>query len=178
MDGMKDDMKEKLQRLSAYRLIDVVKNYRQYGYSEKTRQIALGILEEQGITREMLKLRGEFENHTYQKAKVALDQFCSHFKILLILFFLLLITISIGNLILNSTPSYLIAGIPFLLVCAAFFVYVVKSAMAQERFYKIICREHVSHVNFIILIFFSLPFYILLYFVIRQQMRTKLKAIR
>ena len=44
------DKIERLKKLDTDKLIDVVKNYRQYGYEENLRNSAISLLEERGIT--------------------------------------------------------------------------------------------------------------------------------
>ena len=47
--------KEKLKSLSNDKLIDAVKNYRQYGYEVATRDLCLSILYERGYNNELLR---------------------------------------------------------------------------------------------------------------------------
>ena len=56
------DKIEKLKSLDNDKLIDVVKNYRQYGYSNELRTAAIEILDSRGIDQEKLKLTGNFDN--------------------------------------------------------------------------------------------------------------------
>lgn len=58
---------EKLKGLNDLKLIEAVKNYEQYGYSESLRNNAIAILESRGITVEELKATGNFENHEYRE---------------------------------------------------------------------------------------------------------------
>ena len=52
------DQLERIKTLSNDKLIDVVKNYRQYGYSDELRNVALEELQERGIDREEPSCRG------------------------------------------------------------------------------------------------------------------------
>lgn len=58
----------RLKNLSDGKLIDVVKNYRQYGYDENMRTSALSLLENRGITKKQLELTGNLENKNYDYA--------------------------------------------------------------------------------------------------------------
>lgn len=59
------DKIERLKKLDTDKLIDVVKNYRQYGYDENLRNSAISLMENRRITKEQLKLTGNFVNRTY-----------------------------------------------------------------------------------------------------------------
>ncbi len=69
---------DKLAKLSNDRLMDVVKNYKRYGYPEQYRQAALDILESRGIPFEMLKLTGNLENQELKKAEDAYSSFIAN----------------------------------------------------------------------------------------------------
>lgn len=62
------NINSKLESFNDGKLIDIVKNYKQYGYDNDLRNIALGILEKRGINKEQLELSGNFENHSYKSA--------------------------------------------------------------------------------------------------------------
>ena len=62
------DKEERLKKLDTDKLVDVVKNYRQYGYDENLRILAISILQERGITKEQLELTGNFKNASYDFA--------------------------------------------------------------------------------------------------------------
>ena len=59
------EYRRKLLNLNDKKLIDVVKNYRQYGYDEELRNTAIELLKERGITKKQLEFTGDFENRTY-----------------------------------------------------------------------------------------------------------------
>ncbi|MBL4604928.1 MAG: hypothetical protein JKY02_04490, partial [Flavobacteriaceae bacterium] len=52
------DINSKLESFDNEKLIDIVKNYQQYGYDNDLRNIAIRILEKRGIDKEQLKLSG------------------------------------------------------------------------------------------------------------------------
>jgi hypothetical protein len=66
---------DRLKNLDSDKLIDVVKNYRQYGYEEDLRTEAITILEERGISKEQLQLTGNFENKKYDNAEDLYKQY-------------------------------------------------------------------------------------------------------
>ena len=63
------DITTRLHNLDDQKLIVIVKNYRQYGYTEEIRASAISILEQRGVTKEMLIKTGNFENQDYENAK-------------------------------------------------------------------------------------------------------------
>jgi lipopolysaccharide export system permease protein len=60
---------EKFESLSEQQLINVVKNYQQYNYSEGERALVLEMLATKGVDQERLRLLGAFENKKYESAK-------------------------------------------------------------------------------------------------------------
>lgn len=57
-----DERIEKLKDLKTQNLIEVVKNYKKYNYTNEIRDQAIRILEERGISQEELKLSGNLTN--------------------------------------------------------------------------------------------------------------------
>ncbi|WP_245662346.1 hypothetical protein, partial [Tenacibaculum soleae] len=86
------NINSKLESFENGKLIDIVKNYKQYGYDNDLRNIAVGILEKRGINKEQLELTGNFENHSYESAKGIHKLFSWNSKIAFILYGIVLIT--------------------------------------------------------------------------------------
>ncbi len=63
----------RLKSMENNKLIDVVRNYRQYGYSDELRNGALAILKSREIDELELKLTGNFQNLTYDQALISYD---------------------------------------------------------------------------------------------------------
>ncbi|SNR60289.1 hypothetical protein SAMN06265371_106186 [Lutibacter agarilyticus] len=71
-------MTDKIERLKSFdseKLIDIVKNYRQYGYDENLRNDTLEILKKRGIDKEQLILTGNYKNQNYDSAKDIYESF-------------------------------------------------------------------------------------------------------
>lgn len=68
-DSMNSTQIDKLKALSDQRLQEVVRDWQVHGYDEETRQIAISILAERGITTEELKLNGYWTNHEHSAWK-------------------------------------------------------------------------------------------------------------
>ena len=87
-----EDITTRLQSLESGKLMDVVKNYRQYGYDEATRDTAIAILGERGIDREHLQRTGNLTNNAYDLAKAYLAAFNRSSGIAFVLYLLFLVT--------------------------------------------------------------------------------------
>lgn len=65
-----------LKRLDNDKLIDVVKNYKRYGYGAEIRDYAIKLLEERGWSIEDLKTFGYWENSNYEEALMQYKAYC------------------------------------------------------------------------------------------------------
>ena len=61
-----------LKRFDNDKLIDVVKNYKRYGYDDEIRDYAIRLLEERGWSVDDLKTFGYWENSDYEEALISL----------------------------------------------------------------------------------------------------------
>ncbi|MDR0546076.1 MAG: hypothetical protein LBG77_00575 [Dysgonamonadaceae bacterium] len=171
------DIEEKLKKLDAGKLMDVVKNYRQYGYDEKLRTLALSILEERGITKEQLALTGSLKNTTYDFADDLYRLFGKNSKVAFILYGVVLLT-SILSPILFKTDTF--GFFVVILKFTAYILYViflVKSFINQSQFYKAIGQDYGAE-GALVYFFIGMPFYIFMYFFFRKQMKEKMTVIK
>ena len=172
------DKIERLKLLDSEKLIDVVKNYRQYGYDEKLRNSVVEILENRGIDKEQLKLTGNFENRTYDLAQDIYAAFGRNSKIALIFYGILLITNILWQIAMrNSEVLGMMTLITFFGSLVLYFVFLVKSFMDQYQFYKAIGKEYGSE-GALLYLFLGIPFYIFSYFYFRNQMNEQMKMIK
>lgn len=171
------DYSERLQNLDDKKLMDVVKNYRQYGYDDTMRATAITILHSRGITDEQLQLTGNFENKTYNYAQEVFNAFAKNSKIAFTLYFLVLVT-NVLIPILSSTSESI--AVIFLLVnvtsLIAYFGYLIKSFLNQNRFYRIINQDYGAE-GALMYLFLGMPFYIFMYFYFKNQMKEKINLI-
>ncbi len=171
------DINTKLESFDNTKLIDIVKNYKQYGYDEGLRNIAIEILDKRGIDKEHLKLSGNFENQSYESAQRMYKSFSLNSKLAFILYIIALIS-NILILTLSGNSSVLTSTILIINWTAliAYFIFLIQSFMNQNRFYKIIGKESDSN-GILIYVFLGLPFYIFTYFYFRNQMNEEMKTI-
>ena len=119
---------ERLKNLDNKKLIDVVKNYRQYGYDENLRASAISILDARGITKEQLELTGNFDNKAYDYANQLYNSFSKNSKIAFILFLIILSTnIVIPILAVNSETLSILVLIANWVVLFGYFIFLIKS---------------------------------------------------
>tara|TARA_R110001583_G_scaffold60567_2_gene179810 strand:+ start:1008 stop:1532 length:525 start_codon:yes stop_codon:yes gene_type:complete len=169
---------ERLKNLDNKKLIDVVKNYRQYGYDENLRASAISILDARGITKEQLELTGNFDNKAYDYANQLYNSFSKNSKIAFILFLIILSTnIVIPILAVNSETLSILVLIANWVVLFGYFIFLIKSFLDQNRFYKTINQDYATE-GALMYLFLGMPFYIIMYFYFKKQMKEKIREIK
>lgn len=171
------ELQERLRKLDADKLIDVVKNYRQYGYTDAIRNYALTILEERGINKNDLQLTGNYENKTYD---FAIDLYASFKRNSANAFicYALLILIKFGapHLGVSSNYSAMVIITIYILSLAIYFIFLVRSFLNQSEFYKL-SGDDFGLGGTLLYLFLGMPFYFPMYFVFKNQMKEKMKVI-
>lgn len=168
---------ERLKNMDDNKLIDIVKNYRQYGFDNELRMAAIKILEERGIDKTILELTGNFENKTYDYARELYTSYDQNSKIAFFLYVLLLITF-IGDMIDgNNYPK--IGLIILIFECGlliAYLVFFIKSYLNLNQFFKITNSPHDSERT---IMFFTAgsALYLLMYFYYKNLMKERMKLI-
>src|SRR5579872_7022942 len=128
-------LKERLGKLDSNKLIDIVKNYRQYGYSDDVRLYAINLLEEQGISKEDLHLTGNLENATHNYAQ---DLYSSYNRNSIIAFVTYCFAIVIkGSLAYGLLLAGDIAAIVFIILIVTYLIFLLRSFLNQNDFYKL-----------------------------------------
>jgi len=169
---------ERLKKLDDTKLIDVVKNYRQYGYDEELRNSAIGILESRGHDMESLILRGDFENKSYNDAELYFKSFEKQSKLAFIFYGLILIVKILIPLITKSIESVqLIIVIVFWISLFGYIVSLIQSFMSQSKYYKLIGKQE-SQLNPGLFFTLGMFLYMIMYFVFRKQMKEDINIIR
>jgi hypothetical protein len=166
---------EKLQNLSNDKLIQVVKNYRQYGYDVDTRNAAIDELKTRGISEEMLQVTGNQENDTYQRSVLLYKSFLNKTRWGLVCYLLLLV-FRFGYASADQKLA-LVLIVVLLAILLCFFVLLIQSFFLQADFYKLIGNKMGSDAVLLYLVL-GLPFYFVLFFYFRKQMREKMNEIQ
>lgn len=166
----------RLNNLTTEKLIDIMKNFKQYGYDQNIRNHTINILKERGIDEEYLKMTGNFENHNYNTATRLFLAFKTNSKIAFTSYLILVLWSVVGRRI--DTDSELLG---IILAAAAFgiliifFVSLLKSFLNQSDFYKLTGEDYAY--GALIYFFIGMPFYIIMYFIFTSQMTEKMKTI-
>lgn len=171
------DINEKLKSFNENKLIDIVKNYRQYGYSDDIRNTAITILESRGIDLEILKLRGDLVNKKFDEAKQEFESFEGSSKIAFVLYVLMLVSSALVYVGSRNELSQIIFVILSWVFCIGFFIFLIKSFINQSRYYGLIGKKE-SQLNPILYLFVGSITYAVMYFIFRKQMRSEMNEIR
>ncbi|MDD4210140.1 MAG: hypothetical protein PHI52_07385 [Bacteroidales bacterium] len=173
-----EKQKEKLKHLSTDKLIDVVKNYRQYGYDEAIRDAAIALLESRDIDMESLKLRGDFTNTSYEEAVLYFNAYKKQSATAFIAYILAILLWFLHAIMGNRMETLgLILELAFWMLMIAFMIAFIKSLISRNRCYKIIGKEE-NGLYLLLFFLFGMPAYIILYFVLQKQMKEDLKKIK
>jgi hypothetical protein len=170
------ELKERLARLDSSKLIEIVKNYRQFGYNDEIRNHALLLLEERGITKTDLQLTGNFENAKYDYVNDVFTSFKRNSKLAFLFYILFLLTRFILPQLLrnfNGSPLFVVL---FVLCLVLFFIFLLVSFLDQSKFYKLTGDDYGTD-GALVYLFLGMPFYIIMYSVFQNQMNEKLKTI-
>lgn len=167
-----------IEGYSNEKLIDVVKNYRQFDMDESYRNTALKFLNKRGITEEELRFGGNLHNEEYDNAlryKTAYDE---NSKITLVLYFFYTI-FGIGGAILNNNgfPTLgkilIIIGILSLVL---FLITLSKAFINQSNFYKVLGQD--KNMNILMVVFIGIPLYFIYSIFFDRKMKEDIKQIR
>jgi lipopolysaccharide export system permease protein len=171
------ELQQRLKRLDSDKLMDVVKNYRQYGYTMEIRNYALTLLEERGISHSDLLLTGNLENKSYDFANDLLSSFSRNSKLAFLFYGLLLLIKAVGIWFNPETDfTNMALEIGFLLTTVLYFIFLIKSFLNQSDFYKA-TGEQFGFDGALVYLLFGLPFYFVMYFVFQNQMKERMKTV-
>ncbi len=167
--------KDRLSQLDATKLMDVVKNYRQYGLDDSTRNLAIAILEERGVTIEDLRAGGNYENHTYTQLDELYRSYGKNSVIALVLYIAVL-----ASVISNATiPVFKQLGgvILTLVLIVAYYVYMFKAYRNTYDFYDMIGKNKGATGAMLYMLAGS-SIYVITYFAHRKDMKEAMSTIQ
>jgi hypothetical protein len=171
------EINEKLKSFDDHKLIDIVKNYRQYGYGDDIRNTAIGILESRGIDLELLQLRGDLINRTYDDAKQEFASFELSSKVAFVFYGLILVFRFATSFARDHEVLQLSFMILFWVSLIGFFIFLFKSFFNQSKYYDLIGKKE-SQLNPALYFTVGVIIYAVMYFVFRKQMRSEMNEIR
>ena len=167
-----------LESYSNEKLIDIIKNYRQYDFDIAYRNTALEIMNTRGVTESELKYSGNLVNDNYENALRHLASYKENSTIALILYIAYALFGLIGAVLNNNGfpvlgPVLIILGFFALIL---FLVALIKSYTNQTSFYKLLDKNRAS--NIILLLLFGIPLYFIYQIFFNKKMQEELKQIR
>lgn len=172
------DQTERLKSFDNSKLIDVVKNYKQYGYDDDLRNSAIDILKSRGIEENDLKLTGNFESLQFNSARAIAKSYAKNSKITFLFYGIALVTPILTQLVAIKSESL---GWAFLIIeilsLILFLVFLLRSFINQNNFYKTI-EKKLETGDQVIYLIVGMPLYILMYFYYRQKMTEEMKMIK
>ncbi len=175
---MSPDLQTRLTKLNTDQLIDVVKNYRQYGYSLEVRSYSLDLLEKRGISQADLQLTNSLDNQNYIRAKEIFAAYITDSRRAFICYGVALminvLMFFISHNTTEQTTVILTAGKIIFIVLYLLFLF--RSFLSQDRFLQVVGDSNKVGSGLIYL-FLGMPFYVVLYFVFKQQMVERMKMI-
>jgi lipopolysaccharide export system permease protein len=143
------------------KLIDIVKNFRQYGLSLNYKQNALKILNSRDISELELKMGGNLTNQTYENALRLYIDFKEHSKLALILNILTIVLGFFGSFLSNNNIPVLGEVLSGIAVLSLLFFVVVfqKTTSNQSDFYKLRSIKFLT--NSFVFILLGIPLFFL-----------------
>ena len=173
-----NNIKERLSNFDNNKLMDVVKNYKQYGYNDEIRDYAIEMLEKNGISKNDLVLTGNFKNKDYDYANSLYYSFLKHSKIAFI-FYIISFLIKISSKLFTIKLELINNIIIVMFFCAliVYLIFLVRSFIIQSDFYKITSDEYGAS-GAMLYLFLGMPFYLVMYFIFKNQMKEQLPQIR
>ena len=168
----------KLNSYSDNKLIDLLKNYRQYDLDRSYKNTALQILNLRGITEEELRFGGNLTNEKFESALRYKNNYEENSRMGLFLYIIAL-TLDLFGAILNNN-GFPVLGKTLLgigiLATILFLISFVKTLSSQSNFYKVLENKVMG--NSIVLVILGIPLYYLYFIYFNRKMEEDLKQIR
>lgn len=167
--------KEYFRKFSDNRLIEIVRNARQFGYDDNIKSNALEVLNERGISQQDLQLTGNLTNDKFDSVEYLYKSYTSHSNIAFIFYGVLLLLNGIRLFWLADSVA--LPGLLSWVLFVAFFVFFIMSFFNHLNFYKSIGKE-MGVGDQLMYILIGMPFYIFMHFFYKSQMKEELKMIQ
>ena len=169
-----EDKKEYFRKFSDNRLIEIVKNARQFGYDDTIRNNALDVLKERGISQEDLQLTGNLTNDKFDSVEYLYKSYTTNSNIAFIIYGVLLLLNAI-TLFWMADPGAL-PGLFSLVLFITFFVFFILSFFNHLNFYRSIGKE-MGVGDQMMYFLVGMPFYFFMHFSYKSQMREEMKMV-
>lgn len=168
----------KLNEYSDEKLVDLLKNYRQYDLDRSYKNTALKILNSRGVTEQELRFGGNLVNETFESALRYKNNYRENSRMGFFLYMVAII-FDLSGAILNNN-GFPVLGKTLLgigiLATVLFLISFAKTLSNQTNFYKVLGHKIMS--NSIVFIILGIPLYFLYYLYFNRKMKEDLKQIR
>lgn len=163
------DKTQVLTRIDNSKLLDIVKNYKQYGYEPAIREQCIHLLKQRGYTENDLQLSGALYNRKYDEAEKEFKNFLANSKKVLILYIVCLLAVIVAFF--NKK-----IGITISVAASIFYLYfLIKTYSNLNNFYDYVDKDK-KRDNFSLTS--NIPFYIFTFLELKKELETELKEIR
>jgi len=169
------DKFELIKKMDSSKLIDIVKNYKRYGYEERLKDSALQILKDRGIDEETLRLTGNLSDYKFESVNEIYKSFIKSSKIAFLFYGL----IFLFTFTLTSITSYsflIILTIVYFICLISCLTFIVKSLICYHDFSKAV-GKHLGSGTFIAYVLLGIFFYFFMYFYYKKEMKEDMKMI-
>lgn len=151
------------------RLIKIIKNYNASNYTIAYKNTAISILDSRGISKEELKLSGNFSNQKYEEAIRLKNDYEENSKLALILY-IIATSISILGKIFENNQFPVLGKTLFAIGIIIFILFILaltKSFSTHSDLYKHLDQN--KSFNALLFILMGLPLYFIFYFIQKKQ---------
>ena len=180
-ESMLEENSEAYNNLLTYsndKLIDIIKNFRQYDLDVTYRNSSLHILDSRGVSEQELRFGGNLVNENYESALRYKGTYDENSRMAFILYFVSLFLDIVGAVLNNNGfpglgKTMIVIGI---VTSVLYLISFIKSFFNQSNFYKVIGKKIFS--SAIILMILGIPLYFIYHIYFRKKMKDDLKQIR
>ena len=168
----------KLNAYSDNKLIDLLKNYRQYDLDRTYKNTALQILNLRGVTEEELRFGGNLLNEKFESALRYKNNYVENSRMGLFLY-IIAVTFDLSGAILNNNGFPVLGKVLLgvgILATVLFLISFTKTLSSQTSFYKVLGSKVMA--NSILLVILGIPLYYLYFIYFNRKMKEDLKEIR
>ncbi|MGC6438139.1 MAG: LptF/LptG family permease [Flavobacteriaceae bacterium] len=157
---------DKLKGFENHKLIDLIQNYRQYGFNIDHKNYALNILEQRCVSELELRMSGQLINESYENGVRHLEDYHENATLGVLAHSVFLIFGIIG-LVLNNNGAPEVGNILVLIAILSLVLFLIvfpKVLKYQSEFYKILNKKFTTNNVIFIILAFPLFFLYRLYF--------------
>lgn len=156
------------------KLIQIIKNHRDFDYKYEHKNSAIAILNERGITEQELRLAGHLSNRKHDEIISLKNEYEEDSKLAFIFYFIMTAFNVVAGVFNNNGPQSL-AMIFFIVGIICFLIFitaVIKSIIKHIDLFKALGKSRSA--NGAILYFLGMPLYFIFYFIQKRQIDSEL----